>query len=208
MFETRATISHLGMDKVAEERKGKIQGIHMLVCSLFSTGPQWSRAKDPFLYAREVREQALDVLFIRSQSKPKANPFFELGPIRKVTTGFEKGERFLFQCDFNPTKTKQGSLVDIVTDEQQNSKQPRTREELVFEWWQKREEHKGFRVHALRTAFHRKYDMPRDGRCMSVMRVVGDIEVADPKKFQSFFETGIGKEKAKGCGMLLLGSHQ
>lgn len=205
MYEAKAEITGAGWSKIAQERQGKIQGIHTLMWTLF--GDHGGRDRD-FLYVMDETSNGDVKIFMRSKRRPDLNPFFEFEKVQKIKAGFRCGECFIFQCDFNPTKTKRGKLVDIVLDERHNSQEPRTQIELAYDWWGRRERDKGFKVRKVRVQYHRQYDMPRDGRKLSIMRVVGEIEVVDPHKFQSLFENGIGKAKAKGCGMVLLGGLQ
>lgn len=186
--------------KARLRRAGETRGIHQLVWTLFSDGPD--RKRD-WLYSYDTATKQITV---RSQRKPVESPYLKQKELRKEYFSPEEGDVYFIRCDFNPTSVRNGKQIDRVIDAR---KQGYTGEDVWYSeymgWWQHpaRRERFGYEVVDLLPVHHEQREDPHKRRKISVATVVGQLRVTDPEKFQNMLRHGIGKEKGYGCGLVL-----
>jgi len=149
-------------------------------------------------------------LWIQTEGEIQATDFGPWKAERHVLDIQAKtGECFGFHLRFNPSICRRGVKRDLATliKHERDLTWDEARIEAVNAWMDKRVEHLGFRVDdvAVERCNWSKIEKP-DGNVIgySEFDVAGRLRVTDPKRFETTLCTGVGDERAFGCGLIRL----
>lgn len=225
LSSVRLDLNCLTRAELFDVLEGGAYTAHQLLWRLF---PGLSRDQRPFIFRQEMEEDStgrgsgLPRFYVGSDRPPEAMEGFEI-QCKPFTPQLAQGERLAFRLRANPTVAKpmghgqRSHRADVLM----NARQPfpkgeRTSSACVEamdvaarDWLNRRAESCGFtlpvapEVGAYRQHTLSKKDQGKPIRYSSV-DYEGLLEVADPEQLKHTLQTGIGRAKAFGCGLLLL----
>ena len=190
-------------------------GEHQELWKFFSGDPN---AKRNFLFYKEK-----NIYYVVSKQPPVASDDLKIlwsidGP-KEYKPSLEKRQKLFFKLRFNPIVTKDKKRIDVVTYKKMQlnyrtlpqSEKPSLNDlttEACVEWLNKRMEHHGFSFNHSEVTVH-SYQRKRAWKKQhSITYYSVDIEgiltVVDIDKFKNMLFNGIGKERAFGCGLMLI----
>ncbi|MGN1189870.1 MAG: type I-E CRISPR-associated protein Cas6/Cse3/CasE [Candidatus Ornithospirochaeta sp.] len=136
-------------------------------------------------------------ILIQSKEKPIAPSYGEL-ETKTIDDSFFEHKKYLFYCKFCPVKQVAKSKKVI----------PLKKEEEVFEWLKTREESFGvcFNSESLMKSGDGTISMSQKNNPSRIhidyVEVTGVFDVVDVNRFMKIIETGIGRSKGFGLGMV------
>lgn len=227
MFLTRAELKPEALRLTGiQEKMVAGGGAHSLVWSLFSDAKD--RERD-FLWRQEG--DGLGTRFFLLSAREPRDPLgiwkFEH---QRFEPTFAAGDRLRFSVRVSPVVSKlneadlakgvrRGNRHDVVMDAKRAARAaggpPAPEADLVqrsvFGWLQKRSEGHGFAIapEALRAERYRQHRLKRKPEkgaeaAFSTVDLDGALTVTDPDRFVALLRTGLGPEKAFGCGLVLV----
>lgn len=198
---------------------------HRLVWSAFSDGSESPR---DFLWRAEDR----GVFYVLSTTPPRESPLFETAEVKPFNPALSTGDRLDFRLRVHATVNtpapgeKRGKRHDIVMHRLSNvpkkdraDKRMQIAEEAAADWLNKQGKRDGFALlqphDPGRCLLHdyRVLSISRGGAVgkacdhrarLGVLDVEGRVEVTDPGAFLTRLNSGFGRGKAFGNGLMLI----
>lgn len=217
MFMTRLAISRkpsvqaLNALLSPDDRGDRSDAHHRLLWTLFADHPD--RQRD-FLW-REEREGEFLILSAR---EPVPTDLFERIEVKPFAPVLHSGDQLHFTLRANATRTRKGKgRVDVVMDAlydlppaQRAERRMQTASTEGAAWLARQGERNGFgllhcdvtdySVRALPAHKGVRKGQPQFG----ILDLQGLVQVTDPDAFVSVLQTGLGRAKAFGCGLMLV----
>lgn len=208
MYYSRITLE---LAKLPPERLKELitkgsYALHQWLWLLFSEGEARK-----FLFREEERQGFL-LFYVLSEYAPKKNDLFKV-----VTEEFKpklrKGDRLIFSLRANPTVCRKGRRYDLFMDvkkrtpllERQNLRKLQQAE--AAEWMRRQGDGSGFSLISLNVDSYQGkcvYGKKGDRITFSTLDFSGVLEICDPEIFLRKLLIGFGREKAFGCGLMLI----
>lgn len=189
--------------------------IHQALWNLFDRDPDASR---DFLYRQEGQADKLSFLVL-SQRKPGDSEGLWNIQTKAFAPRLQTGQRLRFSVRVNPVikrRDESGKQIrhDLVMDLRKrdpdaDTSQAELVQQAARQWLSARAEPNGFAIHAdslIGEAYRQWRFSGKGGRSIrfSSIDCTGLLTIADVERFQALLTTGLGPEKAFGCGLLLI----
>jgi CRISPR system Cascade subunit CasE len=206
-FLTQALVDHWSAAKARIRHHGDW---HKLIWQAFNP-IEGDRGHRGFLYAVEETPQAYKTLIL-SESVPTRPDWCPAQgwTTKAVPGGFLSHSRYVFSLTANPTRIRSDgdskTRISLATHlGQDDDPEPR-----LLDWLERKGCVDGFRIYRGKTLVTPLdvQTFPTSDRSQKItlhyVRYQGVLDVTDTALFQNTFNTGIGRAKSYGCGMLLL----
>lgn len=181
-------------------------GMHQWLWTLFP-GAQ----ERQFLYRREELQGAFR-FYLLSAELPSAHPMYEIES-REFSPEFSAGQRLCFTLRANPVICRAGKRHDVLMDVKYRLRTSPAQtvadeqESAAKAWLVRQGESHGFTPLTSETGAYRQQQISKaKGELIrySTVDYSGVLEVEDPKRFLSSLQSGFGKSRAFGCGLMLV----
>ena len=204
-----------------KERARAMDAHHRLVWSAFAGNPDRDR---DFLW----RHDGKDVFYVLSSSLPSKTPFFDKVETKPFSPALQAGDRLAFTLRVNATRSApfdpkdlapngrhRRRKTDIVmhalkdTRDRATQRMPLARQEAE-RWMHSQGRAKGFALENLDVEDYSVMSLPghtgrRKGQPQfGILDLTGILSVEDPDAFRAALNTGFGRAKAFGCGLMLV----
>lgn len=117
-------------------------------------------------------------------------------------------QKFFFDLKVNPGYCKEGERKPYLLSNYDPDKGPREeqRNDLMLEWFGKREDILGFKVDSLNVISVRPRKVPKPKKPYRIEEVFvrGVLTVKNIKTFISTLNNGVGRTRRNGCGLLII----
>jgi CRISPR system Cascade subunit CasE len=209
-----ASLAALGRVLLPDDDSQRAMAAHHLVWSLFAGDPE--RKRD-FLW----REDQKGVFFILSPQPPISSEIFE-AETKEFAPALAPGDQLRFSLRANATKSyketpgRRGKRADVVmasihgmTRSERGEQRTEIASNAGCDWLAAQGEQHGFRLpNRIVVDGYNKLKLPRQGKRekieISTLEFTGILEIADPTKFMAKLESGFGRARAFGCGLMLI----
>lgn len=149
---------------------------------------------------------------ILSENAPTKNDLFQI-ETKEFKPKLRKGDRLIFSLRANPTVCRKGRRYDLFMDLKKRVPQLERQDLLILqqaeaaEWLKRQGTGAGFSLISSNVESYQGkcvYGKNGDRITFSIMDFSGVLEICDPEKFLRKLLIGFGKEKAFGCGLMLI----
>lgn len=194
-----ASALHLSRADVKALKITDAYSLHRVVYDLFddvrSVEEKQTSISSGILYADKGGDFNGRKILILSNRQPNISEHGELS-IKKIADSFLNYEHYRFEVVMNPTQRENQSRKIIAL---------RTREEIA-EWFIEKASRWGFNVSPehleVREIEVKRFEKGGQTITQGQAKLIGRLTVTDKEKFVQSFQTGIGRGRAFGCGLL------
>ncbi len=178
---------------------------HQALWDVFQDAPARS-----FLYRREDRNGQI-FLYVLSETCPKESNVF-IVQTKEFSLNMKTGTKLSFSLRANPTVSRQGKRCDVFMDTKHRMRQEgmsnyhADREEAAKDWLKRQAQNSGFKLSAVSVDRYcqKKVIGKQQLIQFSTIDYSGTLVVTDPGLFLAKLRKGFGREKAFGCGLMLI----
>lgn len=178
---------------------------HQALWDVFQDAPARS-----FLYRREDRNGQI-FLYVLSETCPKESNVF-IVQTKEFSLNMKTGTKLSFSLRANPTVSRQGKRCDVFMDAKHRmrlegmSNYRTDCEEAAKGWLKRQAQNSGFKLFTVSVDRYCQKRVVGKQQLIqfSTIDYSGSLIVTDPGLFLAKLRKGFGREKAFGCGLMLV----